>query len=550
MLKIKFLSALLSVCLLLSVCGCRQIGGEESLVSSAPSTDSQETAGGRIQLLYSYSDTFNPYTAGTDLNRELCSLLYDPLVRVDNEFNQVMCLAEQVTLEGTDCTVRIKSVTFSDGSAVTAEDVIYSYNAAKNSANEFAHRFYGVASVLAESISVVKFRLNRRDPYFVSLLDFPIIKSGSDKTTSTDGVAAVPIGCGRYTVNSERTALSVNKGYYRYDASLRDIELINAPDGDAVSHYVEVGASDVYYSSLSGGDIVRMSGKKTDINLNNLVYIGINNDYSGLKNKYMRYAISSALDRGSICNQAYYNNAVAATGFFSPAFKDTSARQTLEKNTNLEITIENLNKIGYNRLNSSGYRVNSSGNHPSFTLLVNSDNASRLAAAELISQQLRAAGIELRVISQPFEQYKASLEGGAFQLYLGEIKLQNNMDISPLVIEGGSAAYGVSKKKPEDSETADKTLENSEEQGTDNSEPEPAIAISYSDMLSRFYAGDEGITIGDIAGSLLTEMPQIPVCYRLGLVFYDGKDVNCENACEGDIYFAMRVINKASTTNK
>ncbi len=544
MLKNRIVALLLSLCVLASLCGCKDVSGDEGSLSTAPIDTADGGASDNWQLLYSYSDTLNPYTAGTELNRELCSLLFEPLVRVNNNFENVFCIASSVTLEGKTCTVKLRSVSFSDGSAVTADDVVYSYKAARESKNVYAHRFYEVSGVSASARDTVIFTLTKNDPYFTALLDFPIIKSGSDNIVSSDGVAAVPIGSGRYTVNAERTRLTPNRGYYLFDPSLKDIELINAPDGDAVSHYVEVGASDVYYSSFSGGDIVRMSGKKTDVNLNNLVYIGINSNNSVLSNKYVRYAISSALDREAVCNQAYYNNALAATGFFSPVFKETAARQTLEKNTNLEITIENLNKIGYNRLDNSGYRVNSAGNHLTFTLLVNSDNASRAAAAELISSQLFEAGIEIRVVERPYAEYISALQNGAFQLYLGEVQLQNNMDLSPLVLEGGSAAYGVGKATPAEGEapdgedTAESKPGDGENAGEQQSEEEPAI--SYSEMIARFYAGDAGIGIGDIAGALLTEMPQIPVCYRLGLVFYDSEDVSCENACAGDIYFGMK----------
>ncbi len=527
--SVKIISVFICVALLFSLCGCKENPAEEGGISNAESSVSRADSG-KLQLLYSYSDTFNPYTASTELNRRLCALLFDPLVKCDNNLEPVYCVAGVAAVDGKECTVRLNSVSFSDGSPLTADDVVYSYNLARDSATAYAHRFYEVASVRATAKDTVVFSLNRNDPYFVRLLDFPIIKAGSEKLANSDGVAAVPIGSGRYTVNEERNGLVVNKSHFEYSGQLADIELINAPDSDAVSHYVEVGAADVYYSAAAGSDIVRMSGKKTDVNLNNLVYIGINSASTDLKNKNMRYAISSALDRAAICNQSYFNNAVAATGFYSPVFKAAASRQTLEKNTNLEITIENLEKIGYNRLNDDGYRVNQAGKHPTFSLLVNSDNASRLAAAELIAQQLKSAGIEIRVVSQPFEQYKATLESGSYQLYLGEVSFQNNMDISPLVVAGGSAAFGVGAAEATTDEDNDGDLASQNE----------APAVSYSEMLSMLYAGDEGITVGDIAGALLTEMPQIPVCYRLGLVFYDSHDVNCEDASAGDIYFNIR----------
>lgn len=536
---VRLTAFLLIFCLIFTLCGCRANSADDGSLSGEEAVTQGEKSG-KVQLLYNYSDTFNPYTSKTSLNRQLCRLLYDPLVKVNNDYEAVFCIASSIENSQRTCTVRLKGISFSDGSAVTAEDVVYSYKAAAGSATEYASRFYEVASVTASGRDTVVFSLTRPDPYFVNLLDFPIFKSGSDTQVNSDGVARAPVGSGRYTVNEERNRLIVNTGHYEYDGSLCDIDLINAPDETSVSHYVEVGAADIYYTDLSGGEIVRMSGKKTDVNLNSLVFIGINAAYGELSGQYMRYAISSALDRAAVCNQAYYNNAVAATGFFDPAFKAVSSRQTLENKSNLEITVENLEQMGYNRLDKAGYRVNSAGKHPVYTLLVNNDNASRLSAARIIAEQLKAAGLEIRLDERPYDAYKAALDAGAFQLYLGEIKLQNNMDLSQLVLQGGAAAYGVAPLTQPEEEKNENTAENGEAPTGAVPPEQEAAVIPYSEMLARFYSGDDSISIGDIAGALLTEMPQIPVCYRLGLVFYDGDSVSCELACADDIYLAMK----------
>ena len=39
------------------------------------------------------------------------------------------------------------------------------------------------------------------------------------------------------------------------DRAIREIRLINAPDSEAVGHYVEIGAADMYYSDISDGNI-------------------------------------------------------------------------------------------------------------------------------------------------------------------------------------------------------------------------------------------------------------------------------------------------------
>ncbi len=521
----KFLCVFLAVLSLITLCSC----GDEADKTNKPTASKPATTVSKneINLLYCRSDSFNPYTAVSKTNRDLSKLLFEPLVKTDNEFNPVLRLAKTATLGDKTCTVELKSASFSDGSAVTANDVIYSYNIAKASATQYAHKLYEVARVEATGNKTVVFHLSRNDPYFLNLIDFPIIKAESDKQTDSDGVTAPPIGCGRYILSDNNTTLTINNNFFGNKPSIKKIALIDAPDETSISHYVEVGATDIYYTDLSNNEIVRMSGKKADVNLNNLVYIGINSSFGELTGKYMRYAISSAIDREELCSNAYYNNAVAATGFFNPAFKDATATQSLNSKANLQITVENLEKIGYNRIANDGSRVNSNGLRPKFTLLVNSENSSRVQAANLIKKQLGLAGIEITVISKSYEQYIADLQSGSFQLYLGEISILPNMDLSPLVLKGGTAAYGVGL-----------------EPVPLNPDGTPiASNINFTaTAINNFYSSTASLS--DVAATLLTDMPQIPLCYRKGLLFYDSSIKSGVAVSQSDIYFSIEEYKK------
>ena len=526
--KKKIFCIILCIALAFVFCGC---GGNQT-DSPNQNSSASDAKNSTITILCNRSDSFNPYTAKSETNRNLCLLLFDPLIRLDNNFNVDYCLAESVLLEGSTCTVKLKNVKFSDGSTLTAEDVIASYNIAKDSATAYSAQLYSIASAEATDTKTVVFTLTKSDPYFVNLLDFPILKNGTADITDEDGVALTPIGCGRYLINSDKTALSVNEGYYKKAGNIRKINLLHAPDNDSIAHYVEVGASSLYYTDISDGTIVRMSGKKTDVNLNTLVYIGINGSFGDLAGKNMRYAISSAINRTDICNKAYYNNAVPASGFFNPAFEVTAPVQTIGSKNNNEITIENLSEIGYNTLDDEGYFVNSSGKKPSYALLVNGDNASRVQAAKLIAAQLKSAGIKVNVVEKPFEQYLADIQANHFELYLGETAILNNMDFSPLVVRGGSMAFGVAappSKQPD------------EAGGEENEEENNTLSKTVCEAaIENFYSGG---SITDLAGTLLTEMPQIPICYRTGMLFYSDNIGGEVISSHSDIYYSINSYN-------
>ena len=281
---LKKATSLIIVGMLLLLSGCR--GNTEGTSSDLPIGTESVSFADRdyITLLYSASDTFDPYTATTDSNRQLCKLIYEPLLKLDDEFNAVYWLAERVELEGRLCTVTLKNRSFSDGSRLTADDVVYSFNLAKKSATEYAYKLYSAESASAQGSNTVVFKLSKADPYFTNLLDFPILKSGSEKQTTSDSVALPPIGCGRYKVDESLTKLVLNEASLvnASEYSIKEIRLVNAPDSESLSHYVEIGAADMYYSDISDGNILRMSGEKVNININHIVYIGVNHSYGDL----------------------------------------------------------------------------------------------------------------------------------------------------------------------------------------------------------------------------------------------------------------------------
>lgn len=536
------------LCMVLCLFGCRQNPVGTASVQSSPDEQSQSVTDDTFTLLCCHGDSFNPYLAKTSSNRQIAFLLYDALVKTDNNFEPTYVLAESVDIDKNICTVKLRDANFTDGTPVTADDVIYSYNLAKENA-QYMHNFYEVTAVTAVNSKTLTFELSQHDPYFANLLNFPILKLNTSGLTDVDGKEIFPTGSGRYVLSEDKLTLKQNKNYFGKKGVLATIHLINSPDAASTSHYVEIGATDAYYTEDE--NIVRMSGKKTDVSLNRFVYIGINSNYELATQKEIRYAISSALDREAICRTAYYNKANCATGFFNPNFEATRAVQTIGEKPNSKITVENLSKIGYNNMNSDGFYANSDGKIPVFTLLVNSENVSRVIAAQLISEHCKDAGIKIDVVECTFEQYTERLVNGDFQLYLGEVQVLNNMDFTQLVTPEGSAGYGIAIKQPDtegeestdgsvtagDNTTATDSAVTNDGSSTNGEEPlQDDVAETYCEsILNLYHSGACGIA--DVATTLLTEMPQIPICYLNGVMFYNSAIKSGVSASTGDIYF-------------
>ena len=529
----KIIAFLMAVWLLL-LCGCGNDKPEVSITESGQTQNDKVEYADKMTLLYSAADTFNPYDAKTEINRQLCKLLYEPLVKTDENFVAHYSIAKSVKTVKKVCTVKLKEVKFSDGSALSGEDVVYSYKLAKKSSTAYKSKLYMVKSVELTDNNTVVFNLKKNDPYFINVLDFPIIKAKSDKKTDSDSVKQPPIGAGRYKLNKECDTLLLNGNYHGKKSSIKKINLINAPDNESISHYVEIGATDLYYSDISDGKILRMSGTKTNINLNNLVYIGINHKDKKLAVEELRQALSSGIDREKICKNAFYNNALAATGFFNPVWEETKSVQNIQITANSQITVENLKEIGYNELDKDGVLRNKKG-ALRFSLLVNKENSARVLAAKLIANQLKEQGIKITVVKVSYKEYKKRLARGDFDLYLGEVKITENMDLSQLVLQDGTAAWGINKtkaKKDNDSKETTKETEDKKEENDKKSKK-----LSCAKVIEGFYKGKN--SINDVAITLQNDMPFIPVCYRTGVLFCNENIENMNKASLSDIYFSI-----------
>lgn len=529
----KIVALVTAIILTFSLCGCSNKGATANTQSDA-TKKANAKYGESLTLLYSASDTFNPYDAKTTVNRQICKLLYEPLVKTDNSFEPHNSLAANVKIQENVCTVKLKSVKFSDGTKLTADDVIYSFKLAKNTATAYKYKLYSVKKVVAKDENTLVFTLSQKDPYFANVLDFPIIKEKSDKAADSDSVKYPPIGAGRYKLNKDNTALVQNEHYHGEKGSIKNISLINAPDDESISHYVEIGATDIYYSDISDGQIFRMSGSKTAVNLNNLVYIGVNHNNDKLALNELRQALSTGIDRSKICKNAYYNNALAATGFFNPLWEETKSLQNIQITSNLQITVENLGKIGYNELDKDGVRRNKN-DALRFSLLVNKENTMRVSAADLIASQLKESGIHITVVKVSYKEYLKRLKKGEFDLYLGEINITENMDLSQLVMSDGTAAYGIKLIEKNETDQEDQTQETVSEE-TEQEKPTEEL-LTCANIIKGFYKGKN--SIGDVAVTLQSDMPVIPVCYRTGVLFTNENIESIDATSESDIYFSI-----------
>ena len=438
--SIGFSAFFTAVSLLLCLLGgCAPEAPEESAVS-LPDASVEESAPAKeatLSLSYNADDTLDPFATVSRANLELASLLYEGLTRMDDKLTAQPALAASLKAEGTAVTAVLKTgARFSDGSAVTAADVVRSFQLAKKSPN-YQVLLQNVRSATANRDgTAVTFVLNGADVGYAACLSFPVIKA----STATEKEGEAPIGSGLYRFADENT-LTVNP-YAGKTPGVTKVDLISVSDSNALVHALENGTLGYLFSDLYGGSVPYTTAANAAADIHYLIFLGVNANRKALSKTTVRQALSLAADRELLATEAMNGYARAATAPFHPLRADMTAEglPLLKTDADVQAAKQLLSAAGY----ATGLKTDKAGAEKlSLQLLVNADNPFRVTTAAMLQIQCAAAGITLTVTEKPYDEYLSLIKKGSFDLYLGEVKLPADGSLRSFFKSGGGTSYGV-----------------------------------------------------------------------------------------------------------
>lgn len=470
---------------------------DEETVTSEEKKDVIPTA---FALPYSGDDVFNPYTCTTTINNTICDLLFDRLVTIDDSYSLSYSMAKSVTVKDDTVTVELlPGLLFSDGSAVTVYDIVYSCNMARISEGSHYKKQLETITEVTHKNNKIYFKLNQPDVMAGYLLDFPIIKRNSDQV-----YGVTPIGSGRYKFASDPTSgtsLSINSNWHGYSTlSISQILLLKMPSLESIIYSVEIGTLGFFYSDLTSNDFTNINAVTNLVDLNNLVYLGVNTNNKILAKDHVRQAINLGINREDISVKSYTGRALPALGPFTSNWKNANEFQTGSEQAERSLADAELSAIGFVNMDSGNVLSDGDGNKLSFSLLVNKENPKRVDCAKLIKEQLGVIGIEITVNEVDFNTYNSRISSGSYDLYLAEYPVKNNMDIMPLIDSASGYYHG-------------------------------PVPYYTQQAISGWKSGTEDLSA--VITNFNKEMPFIPVLYRQGLAIYTrtlkGKPVSTES---------------------
>lgn len=435
--KIKRIAALLlASAMLFTACGSDEPTGstssEEEPVSDAQEVQEMKAADSVFSVNYDADAGINPISAKSSTNMQFWSLMYDSVFTVESDFSVTSDIVTRV--ETTDYQWWVfyidTSIVMHDGSTLTASDIAYSLNRARQY-DYYANRLsciYGISAMGDDCFAISTYEPNSQ---LTSMLNVPIIKEG----TMND---SVPIGSGPYKMDESGTKLIKHTAHRNAsEYSLDTIYLKNYMDTAQKISAFEASLIDVVTNDPTGMyNLGYGSSNETRYyDTTNMHYIGFNFNSMYFSGSVARSAVAAAIDREGIVEEFMGHAGIAALlplhptsamydkGYEATFCYDKERSETLFQN----FGVKDYDNDGELEVMITGIVVEIDLN-----FIVNNDSTVKLEAARRIAETLNSMGITTTLRELSWDAYIEALEEGDYDMYYGEVSMTPDWNLSYL----------------------------------------------------------------------------------------------------------------------
>ncbi len=351
----------------------------------------------------------NPLIATDSASGEIADWVFDSLVGYDKDGKVVPKLAESYRFENnTTLIFKLRNgVKWSDGEPFSSDDVVFTYKLITSPKiyTPYADEFRYVKNV--EAIGKDRIKVTYKEPYFkaletwmVSIVPKHILKD--EKEIMTSSFNQHPIGTGKYSIDgfevSKDIVLKANPNYYIHKPHIDKIIYHFMPDPATEFLMLKSGKLDV--GSLTPLQMEREIDEefRDKYNFyekmsNSYTYLGFNLKNPKFKDPKVRKALSLAIDREELVDILFFGHGRVCTGPFMPktfAFNPDVKIPKVDRKRAKEL----LKEAGYDK------------EHPlKFEIVTNSNNKTRLYAAQIIQHQLSKIGVKVTIRAMEWQAF-------------------------------------------------------------------------------------------------------------------------------------------------
>ena len=398
--------------------------------------------------------TFNPVTFTSAYAAEISARLFVRLMRIDPVTQQEvpeLATTWDIAADGMSCTFHLRrGAMFSDGHPITAADVVFSLQVgldpSVNSLNRDTLMMDGQPfSFSAPDPYTVVVRAPQPNGSLVSLVQTvavipkhvlePALKAGT--FNSAYGVNTPPdqlVTSGAFRLKqylpNERTVLARNPYWFGVDGRgqrlpyLDELTFLLVPDQESTSLKFRAGEADSITRPASADyEWYQAHQKDGEFTLHDLgpelntwyMFFNLNHlkgaekgqpavgpvKYEWFKQAAFRRAVSSAIDRDAMIAAIYYRNGVKSWSSSTLGDKVWATPDVPHDDYDVDRARQLLASLSMIDRDGDGLVEDARGHPVSFSLKVTANNATRVAAANFIRDDLRKVGI--KVILTPVE---------------------------------------------------------------------------------------------------------------------------------------------------
>jgi peptide/nickel transport system substrate-binding protein len=433
--------------------------------------------GGELKFcLRTEPKTFNPLKVEEDASGAIRYLTGGVLVRVNRQTQDLepeLAQSWKVSKDGRQISFRLRNgISFSDGTAFTAEDVAYTVqqlmDPALHSPTGDAFRS-GTGSVETKVIS----------PTQISIT-FPAQVAGLDRLF--DGVAILsqhspkkemavlgPFMVADYKPGST-VLLKRNPNYWKTDTQGRKLPYLDSirldiqPNRDVEMLRFKRGELDLinsldseYFDKLAATSpqLVHDAGASLDSEQLWFNEVAKSPIPAYKKNWFhsanFRRAISQAINRDDLSRVVFHGHAQPAVGPFSPANKFWFNARLKPQTYSPDAALKALQSEGFRMEN--GALKDKDGNEVVFSIITNAGNKYRERMAVLIQEDLQKIGIHVNVVTLDFpsliERMTQSFDYEAIILGLTNVDLDPNSEMNVWLSSSENHQWNPQQKTPE-----------------------------------------------------------------------------------------------------
>ena len=418
--------------MILLFCGCTKKKTQQS-------NKKQDTA--VITMQMRMSPTLNPLRIENQSVSDALSLCYEPLFSLNDELAPEGVLARSISMSD-DCKSAIitlkDSVLWHDMIKFTSADVVHTISLLKDGGHlEYQDCVKYIEDAQSIDPLTVKITLSRPYGQLAYSLYFPIVSSHNENLEENI------VGTGPYRVEKYTPSVSLDfksfESWHGGEALCENISVSIMRDKETATSSFNAGIINTITGKSfdSENATPRSNARTTPYPSAEYEFIAFNSHRKVFSSAAIRNAISCTIDRSRIVQEGYNGAAQSANVPLHPQIAQTPP-SPLSMQYNLSGAVEMLFLEGYSLNEGTGFLENENGENLSFTILVNSENQSRVKCAQLLVEQLFAAGIKACIKEADFNEYTRIIKEGSYDAYIGGTRLGNIYDFEFLLSDEGS----------------------------------------------------------------------------------------------------------------